>query len=57
MNIFNADVYEDSNSDWVLYIDLDMIITGSLDDLVNCIGSSVTSFATLTTEDIYCETV
>lgn len=36
----------------VFYIDLDMIITGSIDDLVlNYNGK----FATLTTNDIFCE--
>ena len=34
-----------------------MIITGSLDDLVKTIGSKSTNFATLTTEEIFCENV
>ena len=50
-------MYPESSSDWVLYIDLDMIITGSLDDLVSKIGSSVKSFATLSTDEIFCENV
>ena len=34
-----------------------MIITGSLDDLVSKVGTSVKSFATLSTNDIFCENV
>ena len=34
-----------------------MIITGSLDDLVAKVGTSVKSFATLSTNDIFCENV
>ena len=34
-----------------------MIITGSLDDLVSKVGTSVKSFATLSTDEIFCENV
>ena len=57
MHIFESTAYEESGSDWVLYIDLDMIITGSLDDLIGKIGSSIKTFATLSTDDIFCENV
>jgi len=36
----------------MLYIDLDTVITGSLDELASYRGV----FALMTTEDIYCET-
>lgn len=53
VHIFDGQCYKDSDSDQIiLYIDLDMIITGSLDDLIlNFEGR----FATLTTNDIFCE--
>lgn len=57
MHIFQCEVYPESASDWILYIDLDMIITGSLDDLVSKVGTSVKSFATLSTDEIFCENV
>ena len=58
VHIFDPSMYQEENaSDWVFYIDLDMIITGSLDDLVSMIGSKVTSFATLSTDEIFCENV
>ena len=57
MHIFESGVYPESYSDWVLYIDLDMIITGSIDELVSKVGSSVKSFATLSTDEIFCENV
>lgn len=57
VHIFDKSVYPEANSKWVLYIDLDMIITGPLDDLVQTIGSKCLSFATLTTEEIFCENV
>ena len=57
MHIFEREVYPDSSSDWVFYIDLDMIITGSLDELVSKVGTSVKSFATLSTDEIFCENV
>jgi hypothetical protein len=36
----------------MVYIDLDTVITGSLDDLLNYRGA----FATMSTQDIWCET-
>ena len=58
VHIFDPSVYPEENaSDWVFYIDLDMIITGSLDDLVQLIGNKVTSFSTLSTDEIFCENV
>ena len=57
MHIFDSSVYSQSGSDWVLYIDLDMIITGSLDSLVHSIGTKVKSFCTLSTDEIFCENV
>ena len=39
VHIFESEVYPQIGSDWVFYIDLDMIITGSLDDLVRKIGT------------------
>lgn len=57
VHIFESEVYRSSSSPWVLYIDLDMIITGSLDELVAKIGTSVKSFATLSTDEIFCENV
>ena len=56
MHIFDPSSYSDT-SQWILYIDLDMIITGSLDDLASMAGNKVHSFATLTTEEIFCENV
>ena len=57
MHIFEVDVYPETSSDWVFYIDLDMIITGSLDDMIAKIGTAIKSFATLSTDDIFCENV
>ena len=57
MHIFQCEVYPETASDWILYIDLDMIITGSLDELVSKVGTSVKSFATLSTDEIFCENV
>ena len=58
VHIFDPSVYPAENaSDWVFYIDLDMIITGSLDDLASLIGNAVTSFSTLSTDEIFCENV
>lgn len=55
VNIFDGSSYTKFMSKerlLVFYIDLDMIITGSIDDLVlNYNGK----FATLTTNDIFCE--
>ena len=50
-------MYPETSSDWVFYIDLDMIITGCLDYLINLIGTSIKSFATLSTDEIFCENV
>ena len=38
----------------IFYIDLDMIISGSLDELVNL---PVRRFATMSTDEIFCENV
>ena len=58
VHIFDPSVYPtEGASDWIFYIDLDMIVTGSLDDLVGYIGTKITSFATLTTDEIFCENV
>lgn len=57
VHIFESSVYPETASDWILYIDLDMIITGSIDELVSKVGTSVKSFATLSTENIFCENV
>ena len=57
VHIFESSVYPETSSDWVFYIDLDMIITGCLDDLINLIGTSIKSFATLSTDEIFCENV
>ena len=56
MHIFDPTAYCD-NSNWVLYIDLDMIITGSLDGIASMAGGQVKAFATLTTAEIFCENV
>ena len=50
MHIFNPDYYKGIEGT-VFYIDLDMIITGSLDDL--CLYSG--PFAVMSTNDIFCE--
>lgn len=34
-----------------------MIITGSLDDLISKIGTGIKTFATLSTDEIFCENV
>ena len=56
MHIFDPTAYCD-NSNWVLYVDLDMIITGSLDGIASMAGGQVKAFATLTTAEIFCENV
>ena len=40
----------------MFYIDLDMIISGSLDDMLTCMPSPDFTFATLSTDEIFCET-
>jgi hypothetical protein len=41
----------------VFYIDLDMVISGCVDDLCHLLATPNFTFATLTTEEIFCETV
>ena len=60
VNIFNGESYkpfmpasqEEDKPLLVLYIDLDMIITGSIDSLILSFEGK---FTTLTTDDIFCE--
>lgn len=54
VHIFDGSVYADSKYDRqiIMYIDLDMIITGTLDELITRFDGR---FATLTTNDIFCE--
>lgn len=54
VHIFDGQVYSSAEKPKVLvmYIDLDMIISGSLDSLVHSFDGR---FATLTTNDIFCE--
>lgn len=55
VHIFDGAAYADAESkdkQIILYIDLDMIITGCLDKLVTSFDGH---FATLTTNDIFCE--
>jgi hypothetical protein len=55
VNIFDGNNYKDLMSKenlLVLYIDLDMIISGNIDDLVYNFDGK---FATLSTNDIFCE--
>ena len=55
VNIFDGNNYSDLMTKermLVLYIDLDMIISGNIDDLVHNFAGK---FATLTTNDIFCE--
>ena len=61
VHIFDQEAY--SSPRWVFYIDLDMIITSSLDELVSMhirtdgmVDRSFT-LATLSTNDIFCENV
>lgn len=52
--MFDKDAYDGTK--WIFYIDLDMIITGNLDDLVT-LNQKVKDFtlATLSTNEIFCE--
>ena len=55
VNIFNGENYRDcqeGEEGIVVYIDLDMIITGSIDDLVLNFRDR---FSTMSTNDIFCE--
>jgi hypothetical protein len=51
VHIFDAENYPSPNAR-VFYIDLDMIISGSLDELLQM---PIQRFATLSTDDIFCE--
>ena len=57
VHIFDADQYKNGSETLVFYIDLDMIITGSLDNLCGLMGEEgFNSFATLSVNEIHCET-
>ena len=53
MHIFDPKAYDMPES-LIFYIDLDMIISGSLDELINL---PVRRFATMSTDEIFCENV
>jgi alpha-N-acetylglucosamine transferase len=53
VHIFDPKAYDMPES-LIFYIDLDMIISGSLDELVNL---PVRRFATMSTDEIFCENV
>lgn len=54
MHIFDRESYAAKDSTRIFYIDLDMIISGNLDDLAKM---PVKRFATLSTDEIFCENV
>lgn len=57
VHIFDKSQYEEGSDTLVFYIDLDMIITGSLDNLCGLMADKdFNSFATLTVNEIHCET-
>ena len=57
VHIFDSQSYaEKGRETLVFYIDLDMIISGSLDEITNCMTAEDFTFATLSTDEIFCET-
>jgi len=56
VHIFDSQQYAKGGDTLVFYIDLDMIISGSLDEICNCMTAPDFTFATLSTDEIFCET-
>ena len=51
VNIFDPDNYKEESNEMVFYIDLDMIVTGNIDELCSYRGN----FLVMSTNDIDCE--
>ena len=56
VHIFDREQYQSGSESLVFYIDLDMIVTGSLDNICGLMAEKdFNSFATLTVDEIHCE--
>jgi hypothetical protein len=57
VHIFDSEQYSAGKESLVFYIDLDMVVSGNMDSLCHLMSAPDFTFATLTTEEIFCETV